>query len=228
MSKFLIAIVAILAFSGCAGEGIGMHKTGAYPLHRGVSVTVFWVGEESSKDNGYIPNAQSAWDDEWEKHYGGVDDPAHRIGYRPAGFVPKENPFYFALPYNDFDQDGHRKKSAFDVVYWAKERRWRESESMCKNRWIRIVKGEKVVYAQWEDVGPFETDDADYVFGSSMPKNTINDHAGLDVSPAVRDYLGLSDVDKVDWQFVAPGDVPDGPWKEIVTTSQIDWRDSPR
>ena len=37
---------------------------------------------------------------------------------------------------------------------------------MYKNRWIRIVKNEKIAYAQWEDVGPFNTDDKDYAFGT--------------------------------------------------------------
>lgn len=78
-----------------------------------------------------------------------------------------------------------------------------------------------MAYAQWEDVGPFEVDDADYVFGNSRPKNKINNNAGLDVSPAVRDYLGLEDIDIIDWQFVDFKDVPKGAWKEIITNSQI-------
>jgi len=68
-------------------------------------------------------------------------------------------------------------------------------------------------------------DDKAYVFGTSQPQNTVNDNAGLDVSPAVRDYLGLNDIDKTDWQFVDEEDVPDGPWKEIVTTVNVTWID---
>jgi len=45
----------------------------------------------------------------------------------------------------------------------------------------------------------------------------------LDVSPAVRDFLSLSDIDVVNWQFIDFSDVPDGPWTEIITTSQIYW-----
>jgi hypothetical protein len=49
----------------------------------------------------------------------------------------------------------------------------------------------------------------------------------MDVSPAIRDCLkfnGLNnDSNKVDWQFVDAKDVPVGPWKNIITTSQIDW-----
>jgi hypothetical protein len=193
------------------------------PLHTQVTATVFWVGESAGPDNANIANAQSSWDDRWQKHFGGVDDPHRRQGSRPAGFVPKENPFYFALPYNDF-AGSRRKPDAAAVVPWAGDRAWGPGESMCKNHWVRITRGSKSCYAQWEDVGPFRTDDAAYVFGSAAPRNRRNLQAGLDVSPAVRDYLALGGMDKVNWQFVEASSVPDGPWKEIVTTSQVCWR----
>ena len=196
-----------------------------YILHENVTVTIFWVGEAGGGENGYIPNSQSAWDEKWQEHYGGVDDPDDRAGYFPADFTPLENPFYFALPYNDFNSNGARKSSAFYDVYWAGERDWGCRESMCKNRWIKIVKGEKTAYAQWEDAGPFGEDDAPYVFGQAAPANQVNGNAGLDVSPAVRDYLGLSDIDKVSWRFVDFEDVPDGPWKRVITGSGIYWDD---
>jgi hypothetical protein len=34
----------------------------------------------------------------------------------------------------------------------------------------------------------------------------------LDVSPAVRDYLGLANKDVCDWKFVEFAEVPSGPW----------------
>jgi hypothetical protein len=40
----------------------------------------------------------------------------------------------------------------------------------------------------------------------------LNQGAGLDVSPAVRDYLGLKGKDVCDWKFVEARDVPNGPW----------------
>ena len=40
----------------------------------------------------------------------------------------------------------------------------------------------------------------------------------VSVSPAVRDYLGLSDVDSADWGFVTVGQVPNGPWKVIISS----------
>ncbi len=195
-----------------------------YPVHKDISTTFFWVGEPSDEDNHFIPNKASAWDDEWMKHYGGPDDPEKRKNLLPENFKPKENPFYFALPYNDFDEDGKRRKDLSKVVYWFDQKKWGKEESMLKNRWIKITKGDKDAYAQWEDVGPFGEDDAKYVFGKSAPKNKDNKSAGLDVSPAVKEYLGLKDLDKTDWQFVDEKDVPDGPWKEVITKSQVNWK----
>src|ERR1700739_4024717 len=52
------------------------------------------------------------------------------------------------------------------------------------------------------DVGPYHTDDAAYVFGSARPREHPNNDAGLDVSPAVRTYLGLNGTDCCDLRFV--------------------------
>jgi len=242
-----IIVLATLIY-GCAGNDVGDNSLGQnqrqdpgqgqdqnpgqvpttninnYPLHTDITVTFFWIGENGSAANSYIPNGQSAWDDKWADHFGGIDDPLNRTGYNPTGFAPNENPFYFALPYNDFDQHGLRKKSAADVIYWSGEKQWGPRESMCKNRWIQIIKADKIAYAQWEDVGPYNEDDSAYVFGDIAPLNTINNNAGLDVSPAVRDYLGLSGIDTVDWKFIDADKVPNGPWKDVLTNSQITWK----
>ncbi|MEM1443770.1 MAG: hypothetical protein AAGF67_15600, partial [Verrucomicrobiota bacterium] len=91
---------------------------------------------------------------------------------------------------------------------------YRSGRTVLKGRWIAVRKGDKVCYAQWEDVGPFETDDWNYVFGDSRPKTNKNRAAGLDVSPAVRDYLKFGGgYGVVDWRFVDLDEVPDGPWK---------------
>src|SRR3989344_472623 len=199
-------------------------KESSYPIHRNITATVFWVGEPqgggSSEDN-----AISAWDDNWQQSYGGFDDPENRDGYYPVGFTPKETPFYLDLPYNDFNDNGDRKSNAFDVVPWANQKTWSNNESFMKNRWVKLAKDGKVCYGQIEDAGPYEYDGVDYVFGSAKPKNHLANSAGLDVSPALRDCLdfeGINNADnRVDWQFVEFSDVPSGPWKEIITTSQI-------
>jgi len=178
--------------------------------------TVFWVGEVASDENGFIANHASAWDEEWETHFGGLDNPECRTGFNPCGLLPRENPFYVALPYSDLTDDGERKPNAARIP-WNNSRAESES-SVVKNRWVEIrVKG-KSCFAQWEDVGPFETDDIEYVFGTAMrPKNTEGEKAGIDVSPAVRDCLSLSGSEEVDWRHVDRAGVPAGPWTVIVT-----------
>ena len=87
--------------------------------------------------------------------------------------------------------------------------------STCKDRWVAIRKGNRIAYAQWEDAGPFRTDHWQYVFGNERPKPSLNGGAGLDVSPAVRDYLGLTQTDVTDWRFVEFSEVPRGPWSAL-------------
>ncbi|HSW66286.1 MAG TPA: hypothetical protein VLI54_04080 [Bacillota bacterium] len=181
--------------------------------HLNITTTWFYVGEPADDSNDYISNAPSAWDGQWQSHYGGVDNPNSRSGYSPAGFTPHENPFYFALPFNDITESGVRKSVAGNCLNKSNGK-----YSWCKNSWIAIRHNGKIAYAQWEDVGPNNEDDSAYVFGSAKQTNTFGARAGLDVSPAVRDYLGLGDVDHADWALVSAADVPNGPWKNIITT----------
>lgn len=183
-----------------------------YPWRKNIVTTTFWVGEGTSRRNP-VHNVSSSWDVNWAKSYGGFDDPnrANRSGYIPAKFVPKQNPFYIALPYNDVTR-GRHKPEASKVVPWFKETFERPGKSVVKGRWIAVRFKDKIAYAQWEDVGPFRTDHWEYVFGNERPKANLNKGAGLDVSPAVRDYLGMNDTDVTDWRFVEFSEVPNGPW----------------
>jgi hypothetical protein len=186
-----------------------------FPWKRSIVTTVFWIGEKPSENNP-VPNKSSSWDKEWSKSYGGLDDPnrANRSGFIPVKFTPRQNPFYCALPYNDKAATGHRPEAP-RVVPWFNQAYQGPGVSVCKDRWIAIRKGNKIAYAQWEDAGPFRTDHWQYVFGNERPKPNLNKGAGLDVSPAVRDYLGLSETDVTDWQFVDFKDVPRGPWSNL-------------
>jgi hypothetical protein len=192
--------------------------------YKGGIATVFWVGEAASDENDYIANDESAWDVNWEEHFGGLDDPEDRCGFLPCAFVPLENPFYVALPYSDFYDDGIRKKSA-SAIPWYEETEINDDESLLKNRWVEVTYRDRNCFAQVEDVGPFVSDDFAYVFGeASAPKNTFGEAAGIDVSPAMRDCLKMRRRNaEVEWRLVSPGEVPDGPWKEIITTSQVGW-----
>jgi hypothetical protein len=186
-----------------------------FPWKRNIVTTVFWIGEAPAGNNP-VPNHVSSWDKDWAKSYGGFDDPnpAHRSDYMPVKFTPRQNPFYCALPYNDKAATGHRPEAP-QVVPWFKEAYQGPAVSTCKDRWVAIRKGNRVVYAQWEDAGPFRTDHWQYVFGNERPKPNLNKGAGLDVSPAVRDYLGLNETDVTDWKFVDFSEVPRGPWSKL-------------
>lgn len=188
--------------------------TSDYPWKRNIVTTYFWIGQGASGYNS-MTNYKSAWDGSWTSNYGGVDCPKGRFvgeGFYhvslPETFAPTLNPYYVALPYNDIKYPQTSKK----MVPWWDHEKWKRNRwiSQCKGRWIAIEYKGRVCYAQWEDVGPFRYDHASYVFGNDRP--TIHSKAGLDVSPAVRDYLGLTGLNKTNWRFVEESEVPYGPW----------------
>jgi len=183
-----------------------------FPWKQNIVTTVFWIGEEPTANNP-VPNRSSSWDKQWTRNYGGFDDPSpgRRNNFIPVKFTPRQNPFYVALPYNDKATNGHRPEAP-RVVPWFKDAYQGPAVSTCKGHWVAIRKGDRVAYAQWEDAGPFRTDHWQYVFGNERPKPNLNKGAGLDVSPAVRDFLGLESTDVTDWKFVDFKDVPHGPW----------------
>lgn len=184
-----------------------------YPWKTDIVTTIFWIGEMPTANNP-VPNHKSSWDPNWTGNYGGYDnpDPSRRHDYIPINFVPRQNPFYIALPYNDVSH-GQFKPEAPMVVPWFRQAFVQQGHSVCKDRWLAIRRGNRVCYAQWEDCGPFRTDHYQYVFRNERPRPNLNRGAGLDVSPAVRDYLGLGPTSLTDWQFVEVRDVPPGPWR---------------
>lgn len=183
-----------------------------FPWRTRIVTTVFWVGERPTVNNP-VPNNKSSWDARWASNFGGYDnpDPAARKGFIPKGFIPRQNPFYAALPYNDVTR-GTTKPESRKAIPWFKQAFERPGKSVCKGRWIAIRFQGRIAYAQWEDCGPFRTDHWKYVFGNERPLPNLNQGAGLDISPAVRDYLGMSNKDVTDWKFVEARDVPPGPW----------------
>jgi hypothetical protein len=195
--------------------------SGQYPWKLSIVTTVFWVGERAAGNNP-VPNFKSSWDPAWESNYGGVDNPCSgaRRDYMPLAFVPRKNPFYIALPYNDVTEHT-TKPEACNVIPWFRETFERPGKSVCQHRWVAIRCRNKVVYAQWEDCGPFCTDNWEYVFGNEQPKPNLNGGAGLDVSPAVRDYLGIGTRDVCDWKFVEARDVPPGPWSRYGRNNNV-------
>ncbi len=188
---------------------------GAYPWHFDITATYFYIGEQATKNNP-VPNTASSWDSAWDDNYGGFDDPnpANRCPrtFAPLGFTPKLNPFYVALPYNDVDKGGPKPEAA-KVIPWYRHFKGGKYESVCRGTWVQIYYNGRYCFAQWEDCGPFCTDDWKYVFLGARPKNHANKAAGIDISPAVRDYLGIKGgMATVHWRFVDFHRVPGGPW----------------
>ena len=152
-----------------------------------------------------------------------------------SGNLPLENPFYLDLPYDDLnDPVGFAQRC--EVVPWADDPGYAgrcddPGFSYLKNRWVAITgPNGATCYGQIQDAGPSHDDlyhDAEYVFGAddARPVQTEFNNAGMDVSPALNGCLGYAeldgDQDLVSWHFVDDADVPDGPWKRIVTTSGV-------
>jgi hypothetical protein len=162
------------------------------PWKTGITATTFCVGEPSAPND--PGNLASAWDPNW------------------TATSKRQNSFYVALPYNDV-AGGHTRPEARSIIPWFQQAFVRDGQSVLKDRWIAIRKGAHVCYAQWEDVGPFQVDHWQYVFGDEMPRPNVNHNAGIDLSPAVRDYLEMSGMDQCDWKFVEAKEIPEGPWK---------------
>src|SRR5436190_14910262 len=91
-----------------------------FPWKTNIVTTVFWIGEAAAGTNP-VPNVKSSWDANWTSNYGGYDhpNPGVRKNYIPISFVPRQNPFYCALPYNDVTH-GQFKPEAALVIPWFK------------------------------------------------------------------------------------------------------------
>ena len=159
----------------------GVATTGLFMLAGGMQVlrsepnpfkvtmtTLFSVGEPSNEENDFIPNDQSYWDKDWQENYGGVDDPERRNRHWPAGFTPKQNPFYVALPYGEFTEQGDALKHNARHVPWYRS----GLDPLLKNRWVEIRRNDRSCFAQWQDVGPCGEDDFDFVFGTAASRAT--------------------------------------------------------
>lgn len=191
----------------------------AYPWKTHITATIFWIGEQPTQNNP-TPNHMSSWDMQWKGNFGGYDNPdpekriaCHTTGnFRPKDFAPQLNPFYIALPYNDVMRGARHKPEASRVIPWFNRYNPKPGHTVLKGRWVQIHFNGRNCFAQWEDCGPWVTDDWEYVYGNKPPKATQNNSAGIDLSPAVRDFLGMRSHQKVHWRFVEENQVPQGPW----------------
>jgi hypothetical protein len=149
--------------------------------------------------------------------------------------TPKENPFYLDLPYDDLN-DPIAFKERCTVIPWANDPGYAGNcnngdFSYMKNRWVKMTgPNGNTCYGQIQDAGPSHGSlyhDKNYVFGTgnAQPVQGQFNNAGADVSPALNGCLGFKELDgsgdKISWSFVDAVDVPNGPWKKIVTTSGV-------
>jgi hypothetical protein len=67
-----------------------------------------------------------------------LPDPEDRRDFRPAGFIPGQNPFHVALPYHDVQNSGHKAK-AEKVVPWFKSDYRGPGRTVCKGRWVAAL-----------------------------------------------------------------------------------------
>ncbi len=195
-------------------QNYGRRTKNFYPWKTGIITTMFYIGEGDTPIS-HTTNVQSSWDEDWLSNNHGTDSPYNRNGYASGNHASTLNPFYVALPFND-------------LAFPDKARRWLPSGwyrrpedgkqvSACKDRWVEIKnqRGD-YCYAQWEDVGPLNYSDAEYVFGEERPNGLGDNHAGLDVSPAVAQYLGVDGKNRItSWRFVDDEDVRPGAWLKL-------------
>lgn len=217
MLKKILICSLIFLFPLSSFAAVKKTSKNFFKWRKNIRTTYFWVGEGASKDNNWIPNSMSCWDENWLWNYGGVDNPKKRHEYYPKKFTPKENPFYFALPYFDFDANG-KKKSAAKALGFLNSKTAKKT-NLFKNRWIKVQNDANACYGQWEDAGPEYYDNWKYVFYGKKPRG----YYALDISPALKKCLKMGDVGMTKWRFIAEEKVPDGPWKKIITTSEINW-----
>ncbi|MEK6879250.1 MAG: hypothetical protein AABY22_06550, partial [Nanoarchaeota archaeon] len=158
-------------------------------VHEDIIASTFWVGEPGQES--------SAWIQDWISAFGGIDDPNNRKGNQICPNIPelRQNPFYVALPAKPENMNDEEKR--LNVNNYG------------KGSWVKIVSGGKVVYAQWEDVGPWNTNDYSYVFGNARPVAEANPNTdkrdAIDLSPAATYVLSgqTSNTITVTWNFVS-------------------------
>ncbi len=183
-----------------------------YPWKTNIITTMFYIGEGGSTISS-TDNIASAWDENWRSSNRGPDNPNNRSGYGPADHAATVNTFYVALPFNDLYSPELARR--WLPAGWHRPDKDGKQVSACQHRWVEIKNADgHICYAQWEDVGPLNSTDAEYVFGNARPQGLGDHRAGLDISPAVAQYLNLDDKRNryMSWRFVDDEDVPPGQW----------------
>lgn len=171
-------------------------QSSEFPWKTSITTTVFWTLQP-----GFVPDSSN--------QAGGFSFFVNGVimtGAPVSQTASTINPFYVALPFNDLKYPDLARRWLPSA--WQTHATQNDHQSECEGRWIEIKDDlGHHCYAQWEDAGPVVENDASYVFGTAKPAVT---RAGLDVSPAVAQYLGFTSKAVFSWRFVES--VPPGPW----------------
>ncbi len=125
--------------------------------------TLFWIGKSMKKAHGTrLGQPPTEGLTEPKKEFFAGNQTRQR-------FVPRQNPFYVALPYNDLIRNQFRPEAPL-VIPWFQQTYTGPGVSVCRHRWVAIRKGDRTCYAQWEDCGPYREDHFQYVFQDERPK----------------------------------------------------------
>jgi len=181
-----------------------------YPWKTSIVTTVFWVGEQAGGNN--RSKLQKFLDFNWSENYA---EPILRFQrtaqLHPNCFYSQAKPLLLCFTVHDVTH-GQFKPEAPLVIPWFKHEYRGRGSRYAEIDGLPFVRQSHLLCAMGR-LRSVSHDHFQYVFGNERPKPNLNHGAGLDVSPAVRDYLGLAPTDVTDWQFVEVRDVSSGPWR---------------
>ena len=128
---------------------------------------------------------------------------------------PRKTPFTWRSLIMTFPEGSIRRRAS-RVIPWFRREYAGKGQSVCKGRWVQIVYNKRSCFAQWEDCGPFTTEDWPYVFGDKASPSIPRTKGRALTSPlpyatiwALREEQPLST--GALWNFYR---IPRGPWSK--------------
>ena len=186
-----------------------------YPWKTDIVTTVFWIGEHADREQSRSESQEFLGLATGRAITAVTTAPIPHGGTTTSRSISSRGRIRFtvALPYNDVTH-GQFKPEARD---WS----FRGFDRHSCSRGIRFAKiaGSRSAEAigsatrNGKIVGRSAPTISNTFSRTNARRPNLNHGAGLDVSPAVRDYLGLRTDVLTDWQFVEVRDVPPGPWR---------------
>jgi hypothetical protein len=149
-------------------------------------------------------------------------DTKGQSAYNDVSPLTEENPWYVALPFNN-------RVYPSTSIY---------NSQVLKNYWLEIINpaNNLTCFAQVEDAGPWFVNDDAYVFDPTHRPfsetafgsmydiyktagigRIVTNNAGIDLSPTVAQYIGITGKGPVHWRFADPAKITSGPWLTKVS-----------